>query len=404
MLSEANILDAMQFDLAGAISYVNTSDQPRYVMTYQFAGTSEPGDLDGVTSSSFTGWSTWSEAEKAAFRAALDYIETFLNIEFQEVTGQADPDMNVGRVDLAGSTIGYGGFSYSYSGSTIVGYDSMVVFDKTYNLTDAMDLYLHEVGHALGLKHPFSGTSTLPDAYDNGKYTVMSYDDNPETGVPNESMQLFDLLALQQRWGAADYNTGNNVYTGPRGVPLDCIWDTGGTDLLDASGRGNRVVLDLRAGSFSRFGANDDVSIAFGVCIENGTGSSYSDRITGNNGANVLIGGAGKDVLNGKGGRDILIGGDGCDKLIGGQGNDRLTGGSARDSFVFCARGGSDCITDFQDNFDSVVLDGFGFRTSADALDFASNSGGDLVFEFADGSVLKVLNTTIAEIANDLVV
>jgi serralysin len=404
MLSPTQILDAMQYDLPAGNTGINETGQPRYVMTYQFAGTSEPGDFDTVTGTTYTGWSTWSDAEKAAFRAALDHIETFLNIDFQEVSGQGDPDMNVGRVDIPGSTIGVGGFSYSYNpgNGDVLSYDTMVVFDRTYTLTDAMDLYLHEVGHALGLRHPFDGPSPLPDAYDSDKYTVMSYTTNPDTGLTSEAMQLFDILALQERWGSAAYNTGDNVYTGPRNGPLDCIWDTGGTDRLDASARGTAVLLDLREGYFSRFGTDDDVVIAFGVRIENATGSAFADRLIGNAGLNALDGGSGNDVLDGKGGRDGLVGGAGRDRLVGGKGNDALTGNAARDTFVFDAGGGRDSIEDFQDGVDRILLRGFGLVDTAAALSLAVQVGADVVFTFGDGSVLTLRDSLLPEVNDEV--
>lgn len=404
MLSQTQILEAMQFTLPPGIPAVHTSGAPRYVMTYQFAGTEEPADFNEVTGTDYTGWSLWQEAEKAAFRAALAHIETFLNIDFREVTGQADPDMNVGRVDIPGSTIGTGGFSYSYFPTSIARYDTMVVFDKTYDLTDAMDLYLHEVGHALGLKHPFEGGATLPAEYDSNKYTVMSYTTNPETGQASKAMQLFDILALQQRWGAADHNSGNTTYTGPRNGPLDCIWDTGGVDLLDASARGNAVALDLREGFFSRFGGADDMVIAFGVQIERAAGSAFDDRITGNALANLLDGNGGHDVIFGGAGRDRLQGEGGRDRLAGGRGNDSLAGGAQRDTFVFEAGSGRDVIEDFQTGVDRILLRGYGFADAAEALAFAGDTASGLRFAFADGAVLTVLGVLRADIEDQILV
>src|SRR5690606_18332270 len=43
---------------------------------------------------------------------------------------------------------------------------------------------LHEIGHALGLTHPFDGDDRLPSSVDNRLYTVMSYTEvsnNPYT-------------------------------------------------------------------------------------------------------------------------------------------------------------------------------------------------------------------------------
>ena len=42
-------------------------------------------------------------------------------------------------------------------------------------------LMLHELGHALGLKHPFENGATLPAEFDNLRYTVMSYTDHADS-------------------------------------------------------------------------------------------------------------------------------------------------------------------------------------------------------------------------------
>ena len=44
-----------------------------------------------------------------------------------------------------------------------------------------MEILLHELGHALGLKHPFEGT-VLPREWDSRRFTVMS-DNNPSDGT-----------------------------------------------------------------------------------------------------------------------------------------------------------------------------------------------------------------------------
>ncbi len=37
---------------------------------------------------------------------------------------------------------------------------------------------LHEIGHAIGLKHPFEGSTQLPSNLDKTNYTLMSYTDS----------------------------------------------------------------------------------------------------------------------------------------------------------------------------------------------------------------------------------
>lgn len=113
---------------------------------------------------------------------------------------------------------------------------------------------IHEIGHALGLKHPFDTDGsriTLPRAEDNPDNTVMTY-----TFVGSEPATLmpYDVLALQYFYGAnVTTRTGDNTYafaavddfspgsgnTGAPKAPFDrmrqLLWDGGGTDTLDLS-------------------------------------------------------------------------------------------------------------------------------------------------------------------------
>ena len=67
-----------------------------------------------------------------------------------------------------------------------------------------------------------------------------------------------------------------------------------------------------------------NLAIAYDVDIENGTGGSGNDIITGNDLANVLIGNGGADTINGAGGNDTINGGAGVDILSGGAGDDTI--------------------------------------------------------------------------------
>lgn len=285
------------------------------IFDFQYAGTTAPADLPSSTA--FSGYTNFTAAEITAFEDQLAYIETLINIDFVEVTGQADPTMNVGNVSLPGATAGFGGFGFSVSipgGGTpvLTDYDNFVVFDNTLALENQINLLIHELGHALGLKHPFDGNPNLPAAFDNNKYSVMSYNANPDTGAFGDGYLAWDIAALQQRWGAnLDTATGNDSYTGPRNSTIDVIWDAGGTDTLDASAKTTAVILDLNEGAFSRFGSHDDVQIAYGAVIENATGGTQADIIIGNDGDNTLSGGGGNDEIEGGIGADVINGGGG---------------------------------------------------------------------------------------------
>ena len=119
-------------------------------------------------------------------------------------------------------------------------------------------------------------------------------------------------------------------------------------------------------------------------------GGAGSDILVGGAGRDRLTGGGGNDSLSGDAGNDRLIGGGGRDTLDGGAGNDVLTGGAARDHFVFAPGDGRTRITDFADNVDRLDLTAFGFASVAQAKQFAGNTAGDVVFEFATGDVLVV--------------
>ncbi|MFN7087951.1 MAG: hypothetical protein ACK4N4_15185 [Burkholderiales bacterium] len=65
---------------------------------------------------------------------------------------------------------------------------------------------LHEIGHAVGLKHPgnYGGASSpyLPSETDNRAYTVMSYNFAPTLGGPPTDLMPYDIGALQFLYGA----------------------------------------------------------------------------------------------------------------------------------------------------------------------------------------------------------
>jgi len=345
MISSTEIISGLQFSMSLLSGPINTSGQPAYTFRYQFE-TSQPGDLGH----GFTGWTALSAVEKAALRGAFDHIESFLNVTFTEVSGASDPALNLGKVDLPTGTAGLGGYQYStWSDGSLASYDSFAVFDTSEDLSrDQSYLILHELGHALGLKHAFESegrNGPLDSAYNNLKYTLMSYTDNPDTGANSGGFTHFDILALQDRWGAnSRHNGGDTTYSGPRVGGIDAIWDTGGTDTLDASARSNSVALNLNAGSFSRFGAHEDVAIAYGVTLEAALGGSGNDILTGNGADNSLTGGAGNDTLAGGAGNDTLTGGDGTDLAVLDVSSTDATISSGSDGLTLTSSQGTDLI------------------------------------------------------------
>ncbi len=374
-------------------------------------------------------------AEKANFEAALTHIESFLNVEFVQVKRTDDPDLNVAAVSLPGATIGSGGYSIRYQGSKITDWDGFVAYDATLDLSSGqyVDLLLHELGHAMGLRHTFEADDALPQEYDSNLYSVMSYRANPHNGEDSDAMMLFDILALQDIWGAASHNEDDTRYTGCRTTTVDSIWDTGGIDFLDADGRHHGVTLDLRQGAFSSFDSSHDAVIAFGSMIERAIGAKGDDRLIGNaldnvlhgyGGHDYLVGKAGDDRITGGWGRDTLRGDDGDDQLLGGHGRDRLWGGAGDDRlagnggkdrldgqagddlliggygddiFVFKGRGGHDTVSDFIVQEDRLKIMGHG--SHSDILGQAHDSAEGVVFDFDADSSLLLRDVTLASLS-----
>ncbi|KQM97916.1 hypothetical protein ASE85_13670 [Sphingobium sp. Leaf26] len=230
---------------------------------------------------------------------------------------------------------------------------------------------LHELGHSLGLKHgqELGGVSNtaLPTAWDSIEFSVMTYRSYvgaplsgysyEQFGAPQTYMML-DIAALQTMYGA-DYtvhaenttyswnpSTGTTYINGDVAIqPGDnrifaTIWDGGGIDTYDLSAYGSSVTIDLTPGGHSLFSSTQQAylgggnyargnifnALTFGgsnaSLIENATGGSGNDTITGNAVANLLKGGGGSDVIYGGDGNDTIQGGFGEDTVYGEAGND----------------------------------------------------------------------------------
>ncbi|WP_028454688.1 DUF4214 domain-containing protein [Chitinilyticum litopenaei] len=184
---------------------------------------------------------------------------------------------------------------------------------------------LHEIGHAIGLEHPFEGVTRLSSELDNRSNTIMSYTDYAPHGYAWASTPMvYDIQAAQYLYGAdLTTRTGDDIYIFNDGETLiKTIWDAGGNDTMDASQFTSGITMRLDDGSYSNIGMQDNIAIAINAVIENAIGGGGDDTIEGNESNNRLVGNEGADRLLGQSGNDTLLGGSGWDWLDGGSGTD----------------------------------------------------------------------------------
>ena len=231
--------------------------------------------------------------------------------------------------------------------------------------------YVHEIGHALGLGHGgnYNGWATygVDNFYQNDHwaYSIMSYFDQADAGFGSYRFvmgpSLADIVAMHSMYGAnTSFNSGNSVYgrnatagslydfANYSTTPAFTIYDTGGSDTLDASGYGVNQTINLNPEAFSSIGGLiNNISVARGVAIEGAVGGSGADSMIGHAGNNMLIGNAGADTLNGGTGSDSLHGGAGDDMLIADGFEDFLDGGAGNDIVLIGGTSLADVLTLF---------------------------------------------------------
>lgn len=270
--SGLNHIDAL-LDKGPDWNFLSNSNANVLYYTFSTASGNEAGK---------TGQEMFSAAQQMAARTALSYLQQVTGIEFRETGTGTAAQIHLANMDLAGAnTTGLCSWQASYrsfpngtlteySANAYVYLDNAEWRSMTQNLAQGSQGYetlLHELGHAIGLKHPFeadAGEFALPRNEDNTANTIMSY---TGAGGPYSTFQPYDIAALN--------------------------WLYGGDGLRGALGM-------------------------------NGSGARY---LTGTNKSETLVGSDFDDIFKGNGGTDMIYGGDGRDTAIfgGGFGDYRFT-------------------------------------------------------------------------------
>jgi hypothetical protein len=257
-LSGLNYIDAL-LDTGPDWNYLTTSaGTPITTLTYTFSVAA--GNEDAASAqANFTGSAqAFSAAQQDATRTALAYITKLTGIQFAETTDGNAAQIHMADVNLIASNVtGLCSWhsSYGYSGTQLNTYDAdayVYLDDVEWNfqnadLTPGSEGYqtlLHELGHALGLKHPFDDSITLPASQDNTSNTLMSY---TEVGGPYSSYRQDDIAALMWLYGddglrgklGINSMAGAHFLVGTSGA--DVITGTSADDKLEGDG-GNDMI------------------------------------------------------------------------------------------------------------------------------------------------------------------
>ena len=321
--------------------------------TYQYAFPQTAPAYLKAGSDYLNGWAAFTAEEQTAAKQSLNYIAGLLNLSFVQTSLTDAPNtLSFANNNQTGSA----GYALHPSNSSI---GSDVFLNNTTENREAKDgtyaalTLIHEIGHALGLKHPFSAADSTGDSApppylssseDVTAWTVMSYTSSAAEYAFQYSP--LDIAALQYLYGPSlTSRTGNDTYT-VSNAAANFVWDGAGTDLLDGSALTQPATLYLTPGYWGYLGtapaatitAPGQVTVNFGSSIENLKGGSQADRLFGNAGANQMEGGAGDDVLQGWDGSDTLVGGLGNDTLYGGASSDIGARNSGTDVAVFSGK------------------------------------------------------------------
>ena len=344
------------------------------VVTYSFNEDIPDSYYDYSDNSLIDNWHQLTYDEKDAVNSVVADLNSFLNIKLQEVDDNGDIRFNKVDMDDAGFAF-YPGDKPDYCGDVFLS-NAFDTEPENFDLGRGRfgrAVISHEMGHALGLKHPFEGNNTLPLDLDDTNHTVMSYI-NENDYVPifkthgnsiemntmftlSQDYSLYDIAALQTIYGVnKNTNLDDDIYTQEYSdYKIQTIWDAGGEDKLDFSNTLGSDTVDLRGGSINSvdeyslnqlvnyyqnsvsnhsfnswirdevrdlynqgllYTGKDNFSIAYGVVIENIYTGRGDDIITDNSVDNIISTNDGNDrIYIGNGGFDYIDGGYGTDTL-----------------------------------------------------------------------------------------
>ena len=389
-------------------------------LSYSYWDGSSPHDYtrDG-TRTTLDSHSTGSN-NSTAHDLVFDEWDAVSAFAFEKISedGDGDPvgDLRVHVLDTMPSGAAAYAFYPSSSpqgGDIYYGASIMGTAADTDFVTEGYNWYtaLHEIGHALGLSHPFDGgaadDSTLNLNLDSQRNTVMTYvqtDRNIRIAKSGSSLSydrvsistpgLLDIEAMEHLYGNTGWSHNNTATTYGGGSGIDAfdnnydsirvIADSGGVDTLDASGvTATGSIINLTPGTYSsiNYYATDAEKIAAVSAGSSSAEAWFTGQIANldasASAANDHYSGYTRTALY-RGQENVGIahntwienakGGSGADTITGNSKGNELTGGGGNDTID--GAGGVD-VAKYSGAFANYTITG-----SASALTVSHNSGG----------------------------
>lgn len=291
-LSGFNHIDAL-IDAGPDWNYLGTY---KPYLTYTFSITS--GNEEGES-----GQSAFSPAQQAWTRTALAYLTEVTGVRFQETAIGSSAQIHMALIDIenddfVGLTSWHTLYTpprstlpsaqvTDYTANAYVYLDNLEYRASTTDLTpggQGYQILLHELGHMLGLAHPFEGTHQLPYEDDYTANTLMSYDHLDE--VYYDTYSEYDIAAFNWIYGGdglrGKYGVGGSMdYLTGRSIN-ETITGTTGSERVDGAGGDDSIdgMAGFDEAGFSGARGNYDVTKVNGAYV-------VTDRV-GDEGRDVL--------------------------------------------------------------------------------------------------------------------